>query len=142
MKKKSYFLKGVGLALILVLPVLLATQSTINAENVRMIRIYGGATSQNPARLEPSILSISKGTVVVWANFARIKEVKVIFEDGKSCSSCTTSPCLFSMKPDSCYVSSFVAFGETSSLRFVEKGTFSYKVTGGVKDVVGRIVVH
>jgi peroxiredoxin (alkyl hydroperoxide reductase subunit C) len=35
MKKKSYLFKGVGLPLILVLLVLLATQSTINAEDTR-----------------------------------------------------------------------------------------------------------
>lgn len=142
MNKKAYFLKIIGLVLIFVIPILLTARDTINAQDTRIVRIYGGGSQQNPVRLEPKTLLISKDTVVVWSNFARLSEVKIIFEDGKSCSDCTKSPCRFSMSPDSCYITSFVGLGETSSLRFVEKGTFSYKVTGGAKNAEGKIIVQ
>ena len=57
----------------------------------------------------------------------------MIFEEGKKCSSVSNAPVGFSLDHEQCYVTSWIPFWGTSSLRFMEKGTFAYaiEVTGG-----------
>lgn len=121
------------------------------AQEHRLVRILGGLSTgaaelKQPITLDPPTLSIPKGTVVTWLNWSRNTEcVQVSFEDGKKCEDGTDAPTGFSMRPDGCYVTSWISFGGTSSLLFTEPGTFSYVVeakTGGeVRKETGRIVV-
>jgi hypothetical protein len=49
-----------------------------------------------------------------------------MFEEGKACVNASGAPVGFSMDPSSCYVTSWVPFGGTSSLTFKEKGNYTY----------------
>ena len=66
---------------------------------------------------------------MVWLNWARSVEcVQVSFEDGKKCDDVTDAPTGFEMT-SGCYVTSWITFGGTSSLRFNEPGTYTYTIT-------------
>ena len=129
----------------------LVDHQPIDAEESQLIRIFGGISTgagelKKPIRLEPPTMTISKGGVVVWLNWARSVEcVQVSFEDGKKCDDVTDAPTGFEMT-SGCYVTSWITFGGTSSLRFNEPGTYVYTVmakTGGeVRKETGKILVR
>jgi hypothetical protein len=83
------------------------------------------------AGIEPETLNVAKGDCVVWINWTRGEDVRVIFREGKRCSDMTKSPVKF--KPDfsGCYLTDFLGFGETSSLVFAEAGKYDYEVEFG-----------
>jgi len=142
--KKTKFLCSILLASIIAMAVLLARQQTANAQDCRIIRIQGMVT-HGSIHVEPKTLWISKGTCVIWFNRSSTEEVKVIFEDGKRCSSVSDAPVGFSLDHESCYVTSWISFGGTSSLRFMEAGTYEYVIEAkgmeGVK-IRGQLVVE
>jgi len=136
---------AVVLALILGLTTLLKNQETISAQECRLIRLYGGvAGNVAEIRIEPNSIWISKGTCVIWSNWVRTDEVKVVFEDGKKCEDVTDAPVGFSMNADNCYVTDWISLGGTSSLRFNEAGTYQYVVeaAGGTIKARGEIAVR
>jgi hypothetical protein len=109
---------------------------------MRLIRLCGGTsrsdvygTSSDPegaakdiVRIVPETLSIDKGTVVIWINAARATDcLKIVFEDGKKCEDVTDAASGF-LTEGPCYVTSWVTFGGTSSLKFNEEGTYDYFV--------------
>jgi hypothetical protein len=128
----------------------LVDHEPIEAEESQLVRIFGGISTgagelMKPIRLEPPTMTVSKGAVVVWLNWARSAEcVQVSFEDGKKCDDVTDAPTGFEMA-DGCYVTSWITFGGTSSLRFNETGTYTYTVsakTGGeTRKETGKILV-
>ena len=106
--------------------------------------IYGGDSfSVKSIRIEPATLQIDKGSVVIWNNWAKASEVKVIFEEGKVCQDVTEAPTGFSMDAKQCYVTTWIPLGGTSSLKFTQTGTYKYKVetTGGISGA-GSIIVQ
>jgi len=117
----------------------------------RLIRIYGGFGHSEGAttdvfRIEPETLWVKKGTVVIWVNSARSTDcLKILFEDGKKCEDVTDSPSGF-LAEGPCYVTSWVTFGGTSSLKFNELGTYDYFVDAKGHGAEARkkatIVVH
>jgi hypothetical protein len=134
----------IGMVLVFVAAVLMISQGTITAQDCRIIRIHGQGFPDKSVWLEPETLLIPKNGCIIWINFAK-GNVKVIFEEGKKCKDVTEAPSAFSMDHAlGCYVSSFVDVGATSSLKFVEEGTFSYKVEiEGISDkATGSIVVR
>ena len=128
----------------------LVDHQPIDAEESQLVRIFGGIETgagelKKPIRLEPPTMTISQGGVVVWLNWARSVEcVQVSFEDGKKCDDVTDAPTGFEMT-GGCYVTSWITFGGTSSLRFNEPGTFTYTVTaktgGQERKETGKILV-
>ena len=109
---------------------------------MRLIRLCGGTgrsdvygTSTGPegaakdiVQIVPETLSIGKGTVVIWINAARATDcLKIVFEDGKKCEDVTDAASGF-LTEGPCYVTSWVTFGGTSSLKFNEEGTYDYFV--------------
>ena len=84
---------------------------------------------------------LDKGTCVVWVNWVRTEEIKITFEDGKTCKDVTDAPLGFKMTEDNCYVTNWVPLGGTSSLRFMEKGTFKYEIEAS-KGVRERGEIH
>ena len=148
MKKERYVLMGIGLLLILATSIIFVNQHEINAQECRIIRVYGGIEAAgNKIRIEPQTVSISKGSCVIWNNWAWSKElgekvVVVRFSDGKRCEANTDAPTLYKMDDQNCYVSSYIAYGGTSSLRFTEQGTFDYVVESkDMESAEGKIVV-
>jgi hypothetical protein len=109
--------------------------SSSAAQETRVIRLYGGTSfSHDGIRIEPDTMQVSKGSVVVWNNWAKSSEVKITFKEGKVCQDVTEAPMGFTLNAKQCYVTTWIPLGGTSSLRFTEKGKFHYMVeaAGGV----------
>lgn len=94
----------------------------------RVIRIYGEATQAGKIHLEPKIITVSKGTCVVWLNWSKEQEVSVTFEESQKCHDVTEAPVMFTLDTENCYVSSWIPRGGTSSLLFTEAGEFHFIV--------------
>lgn len=125
-----------GAFFIFCLGIALVNQGTANAADARIVRIMGGDSyNVKSIRLEPEILSVSPGSVVIWNNWARSYEVKIIFEDGKVCDDVSDAETGFKMDSKNCYVTTWIKLGGTTSLRFNEKGIYKYTVEtpGGIK---------
>ncbi len=125
-----------GVLFLFCLSAILVSQGTANASEARIIRIMGGESyNVKGIRLEPEILAVSPGSVVIWNNWARAYEVKIIFEDGKVCDDVSDAETGFKMDSKNCYVTTWIKLGGTTSLRFNEKGTYKYTVEtpGGIK---------
>ena len=123
---------------VILVTLLVIPPSTATAGESRMIQILG----REAPIIEPPILQIEKGTTVVWFNDAKA-ELKVTFEDGKKCDDVTEAASAFSLDAKNCYVTTWLPFGATSSLRFTEAGTFEYIVdfAGMKKPKRARIIV-
>jgi hypothetical protein len=147
---KKRVLTVTALLFVLSSMLVLVDHQPIDAEESQLVRIFGGIETgagelKKPIRLEPPTMTISQGGVVVWLNWARTVEcVQVSFEDGKKCDDVTDAPTGFEMT-GGCYVTSWITFGGTSSLRFNEPGTFTYTVTaktgGQERKETGKILV-
>ena len=139
------FLVAIGLVSIFAMWPVFTDQQVINAQECRIVRIYGGAGEDiKEIRLEPERMIASKGTCVIWVNWVRDDEVKIVFDEGQKCDDMTDAPIWF--KPEhvkGCYLTSWVPLGGTSSLRFNQAGTFDFTVeTSGGRKVIGSIVVE
>jgi hypothetical protein len=130
MVKKQYVVTAIAAIFLAACVVFLSAGETIDAQSCRIVRISGGAGVQvTDINIEPQSLMIPKGTCVVWFNRAKAQEVKVVFEEGKTCQNLTDAPVGFKIDAaKDCYVTDYISFGGTSSLRFVEEGTFKYTV--------------
>ena len=123
-----------ALAIVMVLTfaatLFLMQSEAINAQECRLVRIYAALDKPtSPGRLEPDVLSIDKGGCVVWINWGQDR-VLVNFREGKKCQAVTEAPTGFRLDANTdCYVTDFVPFGGTSSLKFSEPGTYQYEVT-------------
>ena len=98
-----------------------------------------GGTAQ--IRLEPETILVSKGTCVIWNNWTGAQEVIVKFEEGKKCDDVTDAPVGFKLDAANCFVTDLIPFGGTSSLRFVEEGSYDYVVEALKAKAKGKIIV-
>ena len=141
-KKKLVITLGVSFVVAMMIGFL--SLEIVSAQECRIIKIHG-RTEHPSIMIEPETIFLSKGDCVVWFNRFTAEDVKVTFEEGKKCLDVTTAPIGFSLNAQTCYVTSWMPFVGTSSLRFMEKGTYEYSVEakniGGVK-AKGRIVVE
>jgi hypothetical protein len=143
MNKKALLI-GMGLILVLCIAFIQASQRTAYANEARVIRIYGGSAGNvSSIRIEPKFTTVSPDTVIIWNNWARASEVKVVFEEGKVCQDVTKAPMGFTLNAQHCFVTTWIPLGGTSSLRFMDKGVYKYTIqtTGGVKEA-GEIRVR
>lgn len=123
MKTKKFLWVGIGTVLVFTLIIILGYEKKSNAaEKCAIVSI------RSPAGVEPEVLKITKGDCVVWINWTRGEEVKVIFREGKKCAETTKAPVGFKKDFSGCYVTDFLAFGQTSSLMFPVEGSFDYEV--------------
>ena len=119
----------------------MAAQDAPQASETRIIRIQDTGLPISKVVLEPKYMQISKDTVVVWMNWAK-EEIRVVFAEGKKCEDVTEAPVSFELDAENCYVTSFISYGGTSSLKFNEPGTFAFEViTKGDVKAEGKIVV-
>ncbi len=141
----------VGMCLVFLLGAIsLLDPAMASAEDSRLIRIFGKpahgtAVVADRIRIEPEVLTIPKGGVVIWLNWARTAEcLKIVFEDGKKCADVTEAPMGFKTE-GSCYVTSWITQGGTSSLRFTQAGTYEYVIKAPIEgreyEAKGRVVV-
>lgn len=115
-----------------------------SAADCRVIRVYAAdAQGTGTVRIEPSATAVNKGTCVIWANLGRGGEMKITFNEGKACSDASESAHGFSMA-DTCFVTTWLPMGATSSLTFQESGTYKYEVEwkGTTAKDSGMIIVQ
>ena len=132
-----------GLISLFALSFILGNTNATSAADVRIVRLnMVTAEASKQLYVEPDTLWIKVGTVVVWVNQGPTEELKVVFEDGTRCQDVTDAGSSFAMS-DTCYVTSWVPIGGTSSLKFDEAGDFDYVVESatGTKSK-GEITVH
>lgn len=95
--------------------------------------------------IDPKKLVIEKDTIVIWLSGIPGQEIQVIFEEGKTCQDVTADPYQFKLNAaTSCYVTNWIPYGASSSLRFPESGTFDYVVTteDGKMKFPGKLVIR
>lgn len=143
MNKKRLVI-ALGVCFVLTMIIGLFGLGKVSAQECRIIKIHGRA--EHPTiRIEPETAFVSQGDCVVWFNRLVKDEVMVIFKEGKKCLDVTKSPSGWALDAETCYVTSWVPFAGTSSLRFMEKGTYKYVVKAkGMNDIraEGQIVVE
>jgi hypothetical protein len=136
--------------LLLAVTAFLGQQSTVDADNARLVRLTSnvaqGRSYQIPFNVEPEILVIDKGTVVIWTLFGA-HHAKVLFQDGKKCDAATDAPVGFELDSETapgCYASALVPNGGTASLKFKETGVYEYSVEWAnfPQKTRAKIVVH
>jgi len=141
---KKRLLIAIVVSFVVAMMIGLLSLEIVSAQECRLIKIHG-RTEHPTIMIEPETIYVSKGDCVVWFNRVTAKEIQVNFEEGKRCLDVTNAPMGFSLNAQSCYVTSWVPFAGTSSLRFIEKGTYNYVVeTKGMTGIKakGQIIVE
>ena len=142
--KSSVFLFR-GAVLLIAVCLLLGARDPTFAADVQMVKIQPVGDEKLVAfYIDPPLLQTDKNTIVVWISGIPKEDIQVIFMEGKTCKDVTGPAKSFSMNDQRCYVTSFMSFGETSSLQFVESGTYRYYVATEKGDIKakGTIVVR
>jgi hypothetical protein len=140
---KKRLLIAVVVSFVVAMMVGLLSLEIVSAQECRLIKIHG-RTDLSTVMIEPETIYATKGDCVVWFNRVA-KEIMIKFDEGKRCADVTQAPMGFSLNAQSCYVTSWIPFAGTSSLRFMEKGTYNYVVEAkGQKNVEakGQIIVE
>jgi len=143
--KKRVFTVSV-LVLFFIMTSLVVYQRSVNAGSCQIVKVAQDPSDPDAIRIEPTDLWIKKGDCVVWFN-DRIRaskpEIMVKFREGKKCEETTDAPTGFKRdEAENCYITGMIPYGGTSSLRFMEKGSYEYEVMAGGKETAkGKIVV-
>lgn len=151
MKKKAFLIVLVGLSFAIAMMAYLYTPGTIAAQECRLVKILGMAI-HNSIRVEPETLTVSKGDCVVWWNRQSGPNLQIVFEEGKGCAAATSDPSgEFKTGYGTCFVSSLIPVGGTTSLQFQQKGSYKYTIESvagktpevrGIKVTTGTILVE
>ena len=88
-------------------------------------------------------ITVSKGDCVVWINWSKQKEVIISFHPDEQCIIPTVPNDSFHpQKADGCFISEALSYGKTTSLVFVNPGTYKYKVISPDDGSVdGKVIV-
>jgi len=127
--KKYHALYSIALLMLWMSLSVLPLLDCLSAAECQLIRISGkrGAAG-NQIQIEPIEAAIPTDTCVVWINWVQWTKARIIFkEDAQACRSATQSPSGF-IEKGAFYTTGFMPRGGTSSLTFVGKGNFRYKV--------------
>jgi hypothetical protein len=126
MDMKKWASIGIWAGLIFTMVVILGNPGIAGAQE-KCLPVY----IRSHAGIEPETLNVTKGDCVVWINWTRGEDVRVIFREGKKCADMTKAPVRFKQDFSGCYLTDYLNFGETSSLVFAEAGKFDYEVEFG-----------
>lgn len=143
--KKKLSIVMIGTSFFIAAILLIVARGPTFAAEAKLIKIQPvGDDKLIGFYVDPPVLKIEPNMIVVWLSGIPKEDIQVIFMEGKTCKDVTTNGKSFTMSPKSCYVTSFMAFGETSSLQFVETGTYRYYVATSMGDIKakGTIVVQ
>ena len=144
MKKKRLVI-AIGVSFVVAMMIGLLGLEIVAAQECRIIRILG-RTEHVSLTIEPGTTFINKGDCVVWFNRVFTDQIQIMFKEGKKCLDVTKSPMGFTLDAESCYVTTWLPFAATSSLRFMEKGTYKYVIKAksmpGQNVQEGQIVVE
>ena len=132
-----------GLAFIVVSFLASLQPDESRALDFQIIKVHSLASDDaHKLQVAPDPVEILKGTVVIWLNSIKGREIKVVFEEGKRCADVTSGASGFSYD-SACYVTTWVPTGGTTSLQFDEAGTFEYGVESeGLPGKRGKIIVQ
>jgi len=120
--KAAVLLMALGLSLL--------TPGIASAAEAKLIKIQPvGEEKLVGFYLDPPTLQIERDTIVIWLSGVQAEDIQVIFMEGKTCKDVTANPGAFKLNDQSCYVTSFMGFGETSSLQFMESGPAHTDIT-------------
>jgi hypothetical protein len=140
MKKKLKILLSV-LTLLVV-----CTTSSLWAMDASIVRIHKSKKAKGGMFLHPPTLYVTKDTVVIWMSWVHGEEVQLVFEDGKRCMDVFYAPYkedVF-LNAQACFVTNYLTYASTTSLKFTDTGTFEYVVS--TKDekekTTGKIIVR
>lgn len=129
MTRKGFVLAAIAMVVMLatvgfcgLLSPVWAAETTWDGQQCRVVTIQSNAGISHPT------LQVKKGTCVVWLNYTRGEDVRVVFPEGQKCLAMTKSPVGFKMDAKGCYVTEYLDFGRTSSLLFTDAGTFKYEI--------------
>jgi hypothetical protein len=125
----------VSLSVLFLFGVFVTNHGAAGAAEAQLVKIQpAGEGVLAGLYIDPPVLYIDKNTIVIWMNGVPQREVQVVFQEGKACKDVTINPMGFGLDAVNCYVTSFIPYGDTSSLQFPEPGTFKYVVqTEGAK---------
>lgn len=144
MKRKRYVAMLAVVLTVGLFTFLGSAQNANSAAQCRIVRVYDETTVPGEARirLEPQEIAVEGKTCIIWVNLGKA-EMKVTFTEGKKCVDGTESASGFSLS-DACYITSWIPFGATSSLTFVEKGAYEYTIEweASAAKAMGKIVVQ
>ena len=143
MMKKRYLLVVACIGLVVGLVGFLAPHQALTAKECRMIMLQGGtARYQDAIYIDPETTFVDKDACLVWINNIRTAEIKIKFADGKKCADVTQAPVGFKLDEANCFVTTWVPYGGTSSLNFMESGVYDYtvEINKGVTKQ-GRVIV-
>ncbi len=147
--RKALCRTGVVIFVMSIISFVLTKPITASAEEDKcfIVSMQGNLTAKETGRsitLNPLYLNVAKGSCVVFVNWIRGGDVAVEFDDAKTCQDVTESPIGFRVE-QSCYVTSYLSTGATSSLRFMKAGEYAYKIKaedGPAPVAAGKIKVE
>ena len=135
---------AVALCLVLAIAFIVSTQTTSSATECRIVRILAFKSYQD-VTLDPKTAYINKGDCVIWFNNAANSDVKITFEDAKSCTDVVEASMDFKIDEDSCLVTkAYIPNRGTASFVFDKEGSFEYsaEVKGTSLKIKGTIQVR
>ena len=113
----------IAMTLFLTLPL------SVMAEEGRIINILSSEENTNTGILiKPSELTIEPGIIVIWVNAIKGDEVNILFNDGKTTEDATDDPMGFDLDKKGEYAAKYMPFAATTSLRFIKKGNYPFKI--------------
>jgi hypothetical protein len=127
--KKNHAVKWNALLVLWISLSVFPLLDSLSAAECQLIRMFGeNGAAGNQIQIEPVEATIPRDTCVVWINWVQWPKARIIFrEDARACRSAIQSPSGFT-EIDAAYTTGFMPRGGTSSLTFVGKGKFRYKV--------------
>ena len=146
--KTNRFFKLLGVFLLATVCIVMVNQGVSLAKTASLIRIEPVETEDGKLvgfNIDPKVLKVDEGAVVIWQSGIPEMEVRVIFEDGKVCMELTTGPSGFALDNyTNCFVTTYMPYGATSILQFPKAGTFDYLIMSEDAKLKfkGQIVVH
>ncbi len=97
--------------------------------------------------IDPPTSYIKRNSIVVWVSHVPNSEVQISFQEGKTCRDVCASPDLerrgWCLDSKGCFVTTFLPYSSTTTLQFMELGTYDYKIISedGKMTANGRLVV-
>ena len=133
------FLIAASLAIFFVNPAIAG-----NAEDAHFIKIMPEFKGEKVAGMyiNSQVTNIKKNDLVVWMNGVVGHEIMITFADGKTCRDVTANPQEkkpgFFMDSKNCYSTSFLPYSTTSTLQFVDVGTYEYEIVSEDRTLSGK----
>jgi hypothetical protein len=112
-------------------------------EDAVIIKIETNEAAPKTVFLSPPNITIAKNTIVIWVNFIDGPELNIVFDDADAAMAASKDQKGFYLDTKGAFAAKYMPFIATSSVRFVQNGSFGYsiqsqdgtKVTAGIVNV-------